>query len=223
MIEPELERDGFAWASCAFEAEVIEAVVRQTSASPPVAGVRNALEAFPAARALAGDAALRSVVEAFLGAPAFVVRALLFDKTRASNWNLRWHQDVTVAVLASAHVDGFSGWSTKGGVTHVRAPEVVLRSMLAARIHLDDCGRESGPLLVLPGTHQKLLPEAQVPKLASTESASECLAQRGQVLLMRPLLVHASKPATGVGHRRVLHLEFASHALPDGLSWRWRE
>jgi hypothetical protein len=37
--------------------------------------------------------------------------------------------------------------------------------------------------------------------------------------LMRPLLLHASSPARQPGHRRVIHLEYASEALPGGLQW----
>ena len=46
--------------------------------------------------------------------------------------------------------------------------------------------------------------------------------ERGDVLLMRPLLAHnsgRSHPET-TRHRRILHLEFAGLAeLPDGFAW----
>ena len=41
----------------------------------------------------------------------------------------------------------------------------------------------------------------------------------GSALLMRPLLLHASSKSTAGRRRRVLHLEFAATALPDGLDW----
>jgi hypothetical protein len=41
----------------------------------------------------------------------------------------------------------------------------------------------------------------------------------GAVLLMRPLLLHASSKASGSGLRRVLHLLFAPRALPHDLRW----
>jgi len=44
----------------------------------------------------------------------------------------------------------------------------------------------------------------------------------GRVLLMRPLLMHASGHATEPAHRRIVHLECAADAeLPDGFAWRW--
>ena len=38
-------------------------------------------------------------------------------------------------------------------------------------------------------------------------------------LLMRPLLLHASSPSRVPGHRRVVHLDFASVQLPNGMRW----
>ena len=36
---------------------------------------------------------------------------------------------------------------------------------------------------------------------------------------MRLLLLHTSSPARVPEHRRVVHLDFASVALPEGLQW----
>jgi hypothetical protein len=45
---------------------------------------------------------------------------------------------------------------------------------------------------------------------------------RGGVLLMRPLLLHASQKATRPARRRVIHLEYAACDLPSGLDWNER-
>jgi hypothetical protein len=42
------------------------------------------------------------------------------------------------------------------------------------------------------------------------------------VLLMRPLLLHASSSSTAPAHRRVVHLELAAGDLPGGLEWHGR-
>jgi hypothetical protein len=42
---------------------------------------------------------------------------------------------------------------------------------------------------------------------------------KGGVILMRPLLLHASSTARVAGRRRVLHLEFAADDLPGNLEW----
>jgi hypothetical protein len=42
---------------------------------------------------------------------------------------------------------------------------------------------------------------------------------QGGLVLMRPLLLHASSEARIAGQRRVLHLEFEADELPGNLEW----
>jgi hypothetical protein len=44
-------------------------------------------------------------------------------------------------------------------------------------------------------------------------------AKRGDALLMRPLVLHASSKSSGSSLRRVLHFVFGPQALPYGLAW----
>jgi hypothetical protein len=46
-----------------------------------------------------------------------------------------------------------------------------------------------------------------------------CAAERGDIILMRPLILHSSSQSTNPDHRRVLHIEYAASALPFGLEW----
>jgi ectoine hydroxylase-related dioxygenase (phytanoyl-CoA dioxygenase family) len=106
----------------------------------------------------------------------------------------------------------------KAGVAHVEAPEEVLQAMLTARIHLDDVTEENGPLRLIPGSHRS------GKTLRFDPGASKSiLAAEGDVLLMRPLVVHQSgnsHPGTR-RHRCVFHLEFtASPVLPDRFAWQ---
>jgi hypothetical protein len=39
---------------------------------------------------------------------------------------------------------------------------------------------------------------------------------------MCPLTLHASAAAQAVGHRRVIHIEYAAEELPGGLQWNNR-
>lgn len=48
---------------------------------------------------------------------------------------------------------------------------------------------------------------------------STCLAQCGDVLLLRPLLLHASSKSSGSSRRRVLHFLFGPRELPQGMRW----
>ena len=89
--------------------------------------------------------------------------------------------------------------------------------MLTLRLHLDDVTDENGPLQVLPGSHGDDGESA-----GSTTAPVTILASAGDVLAMRPLLLHCSNgshPDT-TRHRRILHMEFAAgFELGDGYAW----
>ena len=79
---------------------------------------------------------------------------------------------------------------------------------MTLRLHLDDCGPESGPMRVLPGSHLqgKLAADAAASWTARAgELARDCTVQAGGAVIMRPLIWHASASGTGDGHRRVIH------------------
>jgi ectoine hydroxylase-related dioxygenase (phytanoyl-CoA dioxygenase family) len=183
-------------------------------------GVRNLLQNSEAIAALAISDPVKALAKTALGVEAFSVRALLFDKAPAANWKVPWHQDTAIAVAERVEVPGFVGWSVKDGVTHVHPPVEILERMMALRIHLDDCGPDNGPLRVLPGSHRHgKLDEAQIEHWRQTTAEVRCCAMQGDVLVMRPLLLHASSPAKAPSHRRVIHLEYACGALPNGMRW----
>lgn len=187
-----------------------------------VYGVRDLLRRAPAIRRLADSPELRQIVAPILGCGAFVVRGLFFDKTVSTNWNLPWHQDLTIAVRARHDAPGFGPWTLKAGISHVHAPADLLSRMVTLRLHLDDCGPESGPLRVLPESHTagKLDAGAVAAWAARTgETAVDCLVPAGGAVVMRPLLLHASASGVTARHRRVVHLEYAAEPLPDGLEW----
>jgi len=183
-------------------------------------GLRHLMQAVPAVRKLASSARIQELAEPILGLNSFVVRSLFFDKTPEANWKVALHQDLTIAVQKRIDVPGFGPWSVKDGVVHVQPPSSVLERMLTIRLHLDDCGPNSGALQVLPGSHR-------FGRLAAEEIAAwrervrpvACLVKAGGALLMRPLLLHASSSARVPTHRRVLHFEFAAEPLSGGLSW----
>lgn len=188
-----------------------------------VPGVRNLLARVPAVRVLAQSHAMRALVAPTLGPAAFAVRGILFDKTPGANWNVVWHQDLSIAVRERRDVPGFGPWSEKAGVTHVQPPVGILERMLAVRLHLDDCDARNGPLRVLPGSHTVgRLNAGDIARRREQTPEVVCPVPAGGALLMRPLLLHASSDALDPRHRRVIHLEFAAEDLPDGLEWHDR-
>ena len=194
--------------------------MNRLSRGEAVFGARNLLR-IPDIGALASSPALHGLVEPAVGPSAKAVRALFFDKTPEANWPVLWHQDVSLALAGRHEIPGWGPWSLKGGVPHVQPPPAILDEMLAVRIHLDDCGPDNGPLRVLPGT-QKMgrLDRDRVSELRRTVAEVACTGAPGSVLLMRPLLLHASSPAKAPAHRRVIHIEFApADLLPPPLAW----
>ncbi len=75
-------------------------------------------------------------------------------------------------------------------------PVAVLERMLTVRLHLDDCDLGNGPLHVIPGSHKSgRLSAAAISDWRERLAFVPCTIPRGGVLLMRPLLLHASSPA----------------------------
>lgn len=200
-------------------ADLIDALSEGTPASVGRGGRRNLLDE-PSVRELASSVEVRRLVEPILGENAFVVRGILFDKTEDANWKVPWHQDVTIAVKDRVDADGFGPWSTKQGIQHVQPPAYVLEKMLSVRIHLDDCPATNGALRVIPGSHlEGKLDESVITDKIQGRDAVTCAMSAGGALMMRPLLLHSSSASETPQHRRVVHLDYASVRLPNGLRW----
>ena len=200
--------------------EFIKEVSALAAAEGKSAGLRNLLQKSDRAREFATSERVSNILENRLGKAAFPVRALFFDKTENANWRVSWHQDLTIAVAERIETAGYGSWSVKGGVPHVEAPLEILESMLTLRLHLDDSTRQNGALHVIAGSHRldKINTE-EIERVAAEGEDLICEVQKGGALLMRPLLLHASWPATVPKHRRVLHIEYATQDLPNGLCW----
>lgn len=153
---------------------------------------------------------LAPFMAAWMGPEARPVRALLMAKGEGQAWGIDWHRDTTFAVAEPREVAGFDGWVNKGPFYQVQAPWELVAQVRTLRVHLDDAGPAQGPLLVQPGSH------------AGEGGGTRMVpAERGEVIAMHPLLLHASEPPQDLAPRRVLHVEFAAFDLPGGLRWAW--
>jgi hypothetical protein len=222
----QLEESGFAIVPGVLPPETVDKLVEQTDeafknrSSHSNHAMRHLLQMVPGVREVVESAGIRCLIESVLGPSAFVARSIFFDKTPDANWKVAWHQDLTIAVRKKVEVDGYTAWSVKEGIVHVQPPVSVLERMVTMRLHLDDGGPENGPLQVIPKSHKAgRLTGQQISACREREKSIACVVPRGGALLMRPLLLHASSPATAPMHRRVVHLEFACDPLPGGLEW----
>jgi hypothetical protein len=194
-----------------------EAVRRKRS----VYGVRNLMDLVPEVAQLAVSPEVWQFVTPILGTGAFATRAILFNKTPDANWALGWHQDSVIAVAEQVDTPGFIAWGRKAGVWQVQPPAEILARMLALRIHLDDCRADNGALRVIPGSHRHGWLDGEIADWKA-RGAVTCEVPAGALLAMCPLTLHASSRAERPANRRVIHIEYASEPLPNGLVWHWQ-
>lgn len=215
----DLDRDGIVSVPNVLPTPAVDDLIRHLSPLVGSGAGDRRLHEDELVRRFVTQGPMGSLARTVLGKP-LVARVLFFDKLAGANWKVPYHQDVTIAVRERHEVAGFSGWSEKAGMTHVRAPASVLEQMIAVRLHLDDCGFENGPLRAVPGSHRMgVLPKASVSEIIEEQGEQIYTSKAGGAILMRPLILHASSAAISVSHRRVLHVEYAATALPGGLDW----
>lgn len=157
--------------------------------APRQAGARADLFSPEARMWLAEHPGLAEIARRLAGGSVQMTRLQAFDKSAGTNWFVPWHQDRAE--------DG------------AERSVPFLENTLALRIHLDPCGEDNGPLEVIAGSHaQGRLEGAAIAGVVSRAAPVLCLTDRGDVLAMRPLLVHRSQRAKQPAARRVIHIEY---------------
>jgi ectoine hydroxylase-related dioxygenase (phytanoyl-CoA dioxygenase family) len=220
VIVPDVYSPAQCQQYCASLASLVQSSANYTlrRRGDAVYAIRHLVDLWPTAATLWRVPPLLQVLTAMLGNDCGLVRTILFDKPPNQTWAVPWHQDLTIAIQPPAILSKrYSRPRLKSDVWHCEPPIEVLEQMLTLRIHLDPVTEENGPLEVCAGTH--LTGKAFA---LSQQDRHRILAEAGDVLVMRPLLAHASprSHAQVTTHRRVIHLEFAAYAqLPDGYNW----
>ena len=213
-------KDGYASAPGVLSGPECDLAASQIRLADPGAGGTRCLLDQTWCAALAARLRIHSALAVALAPDLVAVQCNYFEKSLGRNWLVPIHQDLSIAVARRVNDPALGGWSEKEGVLYVRPPLAVLRQLVAVRVHLDRCGAEDGPLRVVPGSHQRGL-IADKDAIASRVAGLEvtCLAGKGDALVMRPLLLHASSKGSGEGRRRVLHFVYGPFELPCGLEW----
>jgi ectoine hydroxylase-related dioxygenase (phytanoyl-CoA dioxygenase family) len=184
-------------------------------------GIRNAEKKFDCIAKLANSEKIIAKAKSILGKKSQLVRAIFFDKNPDKNWLVSWHQDKTVSVNKKQLIDGWGPWSLKDNAHHVQPSESVLNDIVTFRIHLDDSNADNGCLKVIPTSHTRgVLRQIDIDNLIKSEISVECEAKSGDMLIMRPLILHSSSKAKFPKHRRVIHLEFSCYKLPNDIHWK---
>lgn len=182
-----IERDGYLWLRGAVDPSPFGSLF------PADASNARHVERHPQVQTLIEQ--LRPHASEILEHEAHFVRAIFFNKAGSANWVVPWHQDAVVK-------DGFRQLAPNRGE---------LELMLAFRVHIDPADARNGCLRVIPGSHGGgILNDNQVDNWKMRGPEVACAANPGDVLVMRPLLLHASSKAADNRSRRVIHIEFAA-------------
>jgi ectoine hydroxylase-related dioxygenase (phytanoyl-CoA dioxygenase family) len=143
-----------------------------------------------------------------------------FEKSASLNWLVPVHQDLAIPVAERVDHPALRAWSEKEDTLFVQPPVDFLAQLIAVRVHLDACTAQDGPLRAIPGTHRRgQITEQDAGALRARGPEITLCADKGDAIVMRPLLLHASSKATGASRRRVLHFLFATCHPPHGLRW----
>jgi ectoine hydroxylase-related dioxygenase (phytanoyl-CoA dioxygenase family) len=203
-----------AIAASIIRADISKPTFRKTD---DLFAIRQFFKEVPEAEPHIFNARLNAVMAEYFGSDYFVVKSIYFDKPEHSNWFVAWHQDLTISVDKKLALQGFGHCTIKLDQYAVQPPLSILENIFTIRIHLDDTNEENGALRVIPGSHLK-----GVYRLSAEEAANEeeiCRVKSGGIMIMRPLLQHASSRTTSGNRRRVIHIEFGNVELPMGLAW----
>ena len=216
----ELDRTGYHICAPLYRSNELAAIEQaiHTAGIERAFGVRQFLSRVPGVIPTIFNDQLRALLHGLLPGGARVIRSLYFDKPPSANWNVNWHQDLTIDVTHREDRPGFRNWRRVGDRTTVNPPADLLRQMVTVRIHLDECRAANGALRVVPGSHRRGIIEMKSWR-PEEEKITICEVAAGGVLLLKPLTLHASRRTGATGNRRVIHLECHAGGLPGGLTW----
>lgn len=227
QIKQHISTDGFAIINDFYTEQALNGILETISEadqsgaafrkSRNLFAIRQFFREVPHSFSLVFDGRLEHLISHLFGVGYFVVKSIYFDKPENSNWCVPYHQDLTIAVLNKVQSGDYLNWTKKQEHYAVQPPLHILGDNFTIRIHLDDTNADNGALRVVQGSHRK---EIYRPENIDWDKELEitCSVNRGGIMIMKPLLLHASKRTTG-NQRRVIHVEFSRTLLPDDLNW----
>ncbi|KRD59769.1 phytanoyl-CoA dioxygenase [Flavobacterium sp. Root935] len=161
---------------------------------------------------------LKKIIESNFGKGYFITKSIYFDKPEKSNWFVAYHQDLTISVDQKIEVENFENWTLKQNQFAVQPPKEILEDNFTIRIHIDKTTKNNGALKVINNSHSKGILRIENLNF-ETEKETICEVEKGGIMIMKPLLFHASNKTTNNERRRVIHIEFSRQQLPEGLDW----
>ena len=228
VIKKKISGDGFAVIENVFtnnDVDKLFLIISNVDTSRPTFRKTNDLFAIrqffneaPSAVDIIFNDKFNSLIAELFGDEFFVVKSIYFDKPENSNWFVAYHQDLTISVDRKNDIEGYTHWTLKHNQYAVQPPLGTLQDNFTIRIHLDDTNEENGALRVIPASHLKGIFRPEDINW-TTEIETVCSVTRGGIMIMKPLLLHASSRTITRNRRRVIHIEFSRTRLPGKLNW----
>jgi ectoine hydroxylase-related dioxygenase (phytanoyl-CoA dioxygenase family) len=217
-----LEKQGYQIASQALPSTTVDTLLTLIQANPKntAFGVREFLPNNPGViTTLANSAEFRQLLASILP-DAVCVRSIYFDKPPKANWVVGWHQDLTMNLNEAPKGNDWQNIRVTKNRVVGQPPIRLLEVMVTVRIHLDKTDNTNGALRVVPGSHLRGIFRTDAPEFGEeTTSAVECNVERGGMMLMKPLTLHASRRTTRLAtNRRVIHLEMMNRDEVEDLN-----
>ncbi len=226
LIKTELNSNGFTVCQDFYSEQEIKnivATIENTSlikttkqSNRQVYAIRRFLKEMPDLKELLFNDKLKSLLGNVFDNKYFNTKAIYFDKPEISNWFVSYHQDISIAVDRKKDIKGYGKWTKKGTGYGVHPPLEILNSIVTVRIHLDNTTIDNGALKVISESHKK---GVYSPANIDHEKECVCNVRRGGIMLMKPLIMHASERTKNKKQRRVIHLEFSDKDLELPLNW----
>ena len=164
---------------------------------------------------------LKNIIKSNFGEDYFITKSIYFDKPEKSNWFVAYHQDLTISVNRKIEVESFENWTTKQNQFAVQPPKDILEKNFTIRIHIDKTTKDNGALKVINNSHSKGIYRVENMDFKNKKETI-CEVEKGGIMIMKPLLFHASNKTTSNQRRRVIHIEFSNQELPNELDWSER-
>ena len=228
LIKNNLQQLGYAVVDSIYSGKEVENIIAciETASTQQIFAessthlfaIRQVMKKIPTLKSVIFTDKLRSLLTVLFEESYFLTKSIYFDKPSESNWFVAYHQDLSISVNHKADINNYTHWTFKKGQYGVQPPVAILENIVTVRIHLDDTKKENGALKVIPKSHCKGIYRAETIDW-NTETEHICEVEKGGIMLMKPLTLHASNRTTNGNQRRVLHLEFSSKNLAPPLKW----
>ncbi|QTE23862.1 phytanoyl-CoA dioxygenase family protein [Polaribacter cellanae] len=214
-----LEENGFSIVEGVFQQEELNKIIHFIEHHNFDFSERQLLNRFPELQNIIFESkSFKKLYSTICDKNYFLSKAIYFNKPSKSNWFVSYHQDLSISVKNKIEKEGYNSWTNKKGQLGVIPPLSILENSVTFRIHLDKADKTNGCLKVISKSHKKGIIRVDTNFDANNQGSEvTCNIKKGGVMLMKPLLLHASQKSISESDRRVIHLEFCNQEIP--MEW----